>query len=63
LASIIKGGMCISGMYHLTPVRLSARSRYVGFNDANVAALSPLRHLDRLHAPLIIGVDPGLCSL
>ena len=25
---IIKGGMCISGMYDLMPVRLSARSRY-----------------------------------
>src|SRR5205807_10191414 len=26
-ADIIKGGMCISGMYDLTPVRLSARKR------------------------------------
>ena len=53
-ADIIKGGMCISGMYDLTPVRLSARSRYVAFDDATVAALSPLRHLDRLHAPLVV---------
>jgi arylformamidase len=51
---IIKSGMCISGMYDLTPVRLSARSRYVAFDDATVAALSPLRHLDRLHAPLVV---------
>jgi len=53
-ANIIKGGMCISGMYDLMPVRLSARSNYVEFDDATVAALSPIRHLDRLHAPLIV---------
>ena len=57
---IIKGGICISGMYDLTPVRLSARSNYVEFDDATVAALSPIRHLDRLHAPLIIAY--GTCE-
>jgi arylformamidase len=59
-ADMIKGGMCISGMYDLTPVRLSARSNYVEFDDATVAALSPIRHLDRLHAPLIIA--SGTCE-
>jgi arylformamidase len=53
-ADIIKGGICISGMYDLTPVRLSARSRYVEFDDATIASLSPIRHLDRLRAPLIV---------
>ena len=57
---IIKGGMCISGMYDLTPVRLSARSRYVRFDDATVAALSPIRHLDRLRAPLVVAY--GTCE-
>jgi arylformamidase len=51
---LIKGGMCSSGMYDLTPVRLSHRSSYVSFTDAMVAALSPIRHLDRLNAPLIV---------
>jgi arylformamidase len=51
---IIRGGMCISGMYDLRPVRLSARSRYVAIDDATVAMLSPVRHLDRLRAPLIV---------
>jgi arylformamidase len=51
---LIKGGLCISGMYDLAPVRLSARSEYVRFDDATVAALSPIRHLGRLHAPLVI---------
>jgi arylformamidase len=53
-ADIIKGGVCVSGMYDLTPVRLSARSRYVAFDDTTVAALSPIRHLDRLQAPLVV---------
>ena len=59
-ADIIKGGMCISGMYDLTPVQLSARSNYVKFDDATVAALSPIRHLDRLHAPLVVAY--GTCE-
>jgi arylformamidase len=41
-------------MYDLTPVRLSARNSYVAFDDATVAALSPIRHLDRPHAPLVV---------
>src|SRR5260370_26580906 len=53
-ADILKGSVCISGMYDLTPARLSARSRYVPFHDAMVPALSPIRHLDRLRAPLIV---------
>jgi arylformamidase len=51
---IIKGGMCISGMYDLTPIQLSARNRYVAFDDATVAALSPQRDIDLLHAPLLV---------
>jgi arylformamidase len=59
-ADLIKGGMCVSGMYDLTPVRLSARSNYVEFDDAIVAALSPIRHLDRLRAPLVVAY--GTCE-
>jgi arylformamidase len=51
---IIKGGLCTSGMYELAPVRLSHRSSYVHFTDEMVAALSPIRHLDQLRAPLIV---------
>ena len=57
---IIEGGMCISGMYDLVPVRLSARSGYVKFDDATVDQLSPIRHLDRLHAPLVVAY--GTCE-
>jgi arylformamidase len=59
-ADIVKGGLCISGMYDLVPVRLSARSRYVAFDDATVAALSPIRHIDRLTAPLVVAY--GTCE-
>jgi arylformamidase len=47
-------------MYDLTPVRLSARSNYVELDDAIVAALSPIRRLGRLHAPLIVAY--GTCE-
>ena len=57
---VIKGGLCISGMYDLAPVRLSARSRYVALDDASVAALSPIRHLDRLSASLVVAY--GTCE-
>jgi arylformamidase len=56
---LIRGGMCVSGMYDLTPVRLSARSNYVEFDDATVAALSPIRHLDLLNTPLILAYGTG----
>jgi arylformamidase len=59
-ADLIKGGICISGMYDLTPVRLSARNRYISFDDAMVEALSPIRYLDRLTAPLIVAY--GTCE-
>jgi len=47
-------------MYDLTPVRLSARNRYVKFDDTTVAALSPIRHLEHLHARLIVAY--GTCE-
>jgi arylformamidase len=53
-ADIVKGGLCTSGMYELAPVRLSKRSAYVKFTDDMVERLSPIRHLDRLLAPLIV---------
>jgi arylformamidase len=57
---VIKGGMSISGMYDLAPVRLSKRSAYVAFDEPTVARLSPLRHLDRLRAPLVVAY--GTCE-
>jgi arylformamidase len=53
-ADMLKGGLCISGMFDLRPVRLSSRNRYVAFTDEMEEALSPQRHLDQLVAPLIV---------
>jgi len=51
---IVKGGVLGSGMYDLKPVRLSKRSKYVAFTDEMEHALSAQRHLDKLHAPVVI---------
>ena len=59
-ADMIKGGTCSSGMYDLHPVRLSARSSYVNFDDATVEALSAIRHIDKLHCP--VNVSYGTCE-
>ncbi len=53
-ADIIKGGLCCSGMFDLEPVRLSARGNYIRFTDEMEDAFSPIRHLDNLHAPVIV---------
>jgi arylformamidase len=53
-ADVIKGAICLSGLYDLTPVRLSSRAAYIRFNDAMVADLSPLRHVDRVGAPVFV---------
>jgi len=42
---VIKGGLLVSGMYDLKPVRLSKRSEYVKFTDEIEEKLSSQRHL------------------
>ncbi len=51
---IVKGAMLASGMYELTPVRISKRSKYVNFTDAIVDELSAMRHIDRLNCPIVV---------
>jgi arylformamidase len=53
-ADVIKGGLCCSGMFDLKPVRLSSRGDYVDFTDAMEHDMSAIRHIDKLHAPLIV---------
>jgi arylformamidase len=53
-ADMVKGGLCMSGMYDLKPVRLSKRSSYIKFTDAMEEAMSSQRHLERLRAPIIV---------
>jgi arylformamidase len=53
-ANTVAGGTCVSGMYELTPVRLSARSSYVKFDDRIEHDYSPQRHVGRLACPVIV---------
>ena len=50
----VKGGLCMSGMYDMKPVRLSKRSSYVKFDDGMEQAMSSQRHLDLLRAPVVV---------
>jgi arylformamidase len=52
--TIVKGGLCMSGMYDMAPVRLSWRRSYLNFTDAMAEAMSPQRHIDKLNAPLVV---------
>jgi len=52
--TIVKGGLCISGMYDLEPVILSARSSYVKLSKQEEMELSPARHLYALSCPVAI---------
>jgi arylformamidase len=53
-SDVVKGGVLMSGMYDLKPVRLSKRSEYVKFTDEMEQALSTQRHLDKLKTPIIV---------
>jgi arylformamidase len=50
----IRGGLCMSGMYDMKPVRLSVRSTYVNFTDAMEQAMSAQRQIDKLRAPITV---------
>ena len=52
LASRVASLTLCSGLYELEPVSLSSRSSYVRFSPETVHALSPLRHLQHLQAPV-----------
>ena len=50
----IKGGLCMSGLYDMKPVRLSKRSTYVKFDDDMEEKMSAQRQLQLLRAPLVV---------
>ncbi len=50
----IKGGLCMSGMYEMEPVRLSYRRSYIAFTDEMADAMSPQRHIDKLATPIVV---------
>ena len=51
---IVKGALCCSGLFDLKPVRLSARSSYVKFNDEMEETLSSQRHIENINCPVIV---------
>ena len=53
-ADIIKGALCMSGLYDLKPVRLSKRSSYIKFTDEMEQAMSSQRHLESLRTPVTL---------
>jgi arylformamidase len=53
-ADMVKGGLCMSGMYDMKAVRLSKRSSYVKFTDEMERAMSSQRQLDQLRAPIVV---------
>jgi arylformamidase len=54
-ARLFTGGLVGSGMYDLEAPMLSARSQYAGLTREEIHALSAMRHLDRVHCPIVIG--------
>jgi arylformamidase len=50
----LKGGLCLSGLYELYPVSLSARSSFVNFTPEVLETLSPQRHVDKLVGPVVV---------
>jgi arylformamidase len=53
-STIVKGGLLISGLYEMAPVRLSFRGTYVNFTDAMADAMSAQRHIDKLNTRIIV---------
>jgi len=53
-ANVLKSGTCVSGMYDLRPVLLSARSSYVQVTPAEEDELSAIRHVDCVRCPIAV---------
>ena len=54
--TVLKGAVMGSGMFDLKPVRMSARSKFVKFTDEMEHELSAMRHIDRVHTPLVLAI-------
>lgn len=54
-ANLLKGAVLMSGMFDLTPVALSKRSKYVNFTAETLEQLSAIRRLDHVRCPVVLG--------
>ena len=52
--AVLKSGTCVSGMYDLRPVLLSARGSYVKLTADEEDELSAIRHIDRARCPILV---------
>ena len=52
--SRVRKAMVVSGLYDLSPVRLSARNDYVKLDERLEDELSPIRHVDRIGCPVTV---------
>jgi len=52
----LKGGLLVSGMYDLEPVRRSFRNGFLKLDEATAARYSPIRHIPANGCPLVVGV-------
>jgi arylformamidase len=57
--TVLKAGLCVSGMYDLEAPMLSARSSYVKISREEEDALSPQRHLTRVRCPVAVAYGDG----
>jgi arylformamidase len=55
----IAGGIAISGLYELEPIRLNYLNDKLGLDEAEAARNSPIRHLPASSAPLVVTVGLG----
>lgn len=58
-ADIVKGAVLMSGVYDMGPLRRSSSNPYLRFTDEIEEAMSPIRHLERLNAPVVITYGSG----
>lgn len=63
-ANIVRGGLCVSGMYDLSTARQAGHTGALSLDERTEHDLSPLRHVDRLSCPVIVAYGsedpPGL---
>jgi arylformamidase len=55
----VAGGIAISGIYDLEPIRLNYLNDKLGLDEAEAARNSPIRHLPATAAPLVVTVGLG----
>lgn len=53
-AELLKSGLLMSGIYDLRPVALSSHQKYLQLSPEQEAIFSPMRHLDRVRAPVTV---------